>query len=104
MRAPNPVGWERARKLATGALNGAVFAQVGYATHYHTDWVVPYWSASLDKVAEVHTHLFFRWTGWWGTPPAFRRAVSDAEPAIPKLAALSPVARPRGRRSTARRA
>ena len=90
VRTPNPAAWARARKLATDALTGAVFAPVGHATHYHTDWVVPYWSASLDKIAEVHTHLFFRWTGWWGTPPAFRRAVSDAEPVVPQLAALSP--------------
>jgi spore germination cell wall hydrolase CwlJ-like protein len=89
-RAPNPAAWERARKIAEQALNGSVFAKVGYATHYHTDWVVPYWSASLDKIAEVHTHLFFRWTGWWGTPPAFRRAVSGAEPTVPQLSALSP--------------
>jgi hypothetical protein len=59
------------------------------ATHYHTDWVVPYWSASLDKVTEVNTHLFFRWTGWWGTPAAFTRAYAGAEPAVPLLARLS---------------
>ena len=88
-RPPNPAAWLRAQALARGALTGNVFAAVGHATHYHTDWVVPYWSASLDKVAEVHTHLFFRWTGWWGTPPAFRRAVSDDEPVIPALAYLS---------------
>ena len=89
-RAPNPDAWKRAQALATQALTGRVYAPVGHSTHYHTDWVVPYWSASLDKVAEVHTHLFFRWTGWWGTPGAFRRAVSDAEPVIAKLAAWSP--------------
>ncbi len=81
--------WARARETAALALNGAVYKPVGYATHYHTDWVVPYWSSSLDKVAEVHTHLFFRWTGWWGTPAAFNRRVSSAEPVIEQLAALS---------------
>ena len=88
-RAPSEAAWRRARQVATAALHGAVYRPVGYATHYHTDWVVPYWSASLDKIAEVHTHLFFRWTGWWGTPPAFNRGWSGAEPAIAKLAALS---------------
>ena len=88
-RAPNPAAWERARVLARQALTGHVFARVGHATHYHTDWVVPYWSASLDKIAEVNTHLFFRWTGWWGTPAAFRRAVADVEPVIPRLARIS---------------
>ena len=88
-RQPSEAAWTRARQVAAAALKGAVYRPVGYATHYHTDWVVPYWSASLDKIAEVHTHLFFRWTGWWGTPPAFRRAVSGDEPAIAKLAPVS---------------
>ncbi|MDR6789964.1 hypothetical protein J2Y58_003339 [Sphingomonas sp. BE138] len=92
-RHPSEPAWQRARAIATAALNGAVVRQVGYATHYHTDWVVPYWSASLDKLAEVHTHLFFRWTGWWGTPAAFRRAVSSDEPVIATLAAISPAHR-----------
>jgi hypothetical protein len=63
---------------------------VGYATHYHTDWVVPYWSSSLDKITSVDTHLFFRWKGWWGTPPAFRGRTGATEPAIANLAFLSP--------------
>ncbi len=77
--------WVRARQIATAALSGKVFARVGYATHYHTDWVVPYWQSSLDKIAAVNTHLFFRWTGWWGTPPAFNRYVSADEPVIAAL-------------------
>lgn len=89
-RTPSPSAWVRAREIARIALNGGVDRKVGHSTHYHTDWVVPYWSASLDKVAEVHTHLFFRWTGWWGTPPAFRRGYAGEEPVIAKLARLSP--------------
>ncbi|MFA5968089.1 MAG: cell wall hydrolase [Sphingomonas sp.] len=86
--------WTRARGVAIAALNGAVFSPVGYSTHYHTDWVVPYWSASLDKVNSVGTHLFFRWSGWWGTPGAFQRSVSGQEPVIAALAAYSPAHRP----------
>lgn len=82
--------WGRARDVARLALNGSVFAAVGHATHYHTDWVVPYWSASLDKISAVGSHLFFRWTGWWGTPPAFSRRVDPNEPVVAMLAALSP--------------
>lgn len=88
-RAPSEGGWRRAREVAAMALKGNVYRPVGLATHYHTDWVVPYWSSSLDKVAEVHTHLFFRWSGWWGTPPAFDRRPSGAEPVIQKIAFLS---------------
>ncbi len=93
-RIPSAEAWERARKLAAKALAGSVDRKVGYATHYHTDWVVPYWSGSLDKIAAVGTHLFFRWTGWWGTPPAFRRTVSEDEPVVEKIASLSPAHRP----------
>jgi spore germination cell wall hydrolase CwlJ-like protein len=84
-----PEQWARARTQAAASLGGQVFAAVGYSTHYHTDWVVPYWQSSLDKVAAVHTHLFFRWSGWWGTPPAFNRTVSSDEPFIRALALYS---------------
>ena len=83
------VQWARARVIAAAALSGTVYRPVGYATHYHTDWVVPYWQSSLDKIAAVNTHLFFRWTGWWGTPPAFNRHVSAEEPIVTALAAYS---------------
>lgn len=89
MRAVYPAAWERARAVARMALNGTVDARVGHATHYHTDWVVPYWSSSLDKIVAVDTHLFFRWSGWWGTPPAFRGGYTGVEPVIPQLARLS---------------
>lgn len=53
-------GWTAARKAAARALGGSVDAEVGTATHYHTDWVVPYWVGSLDKIAKVQTHIFYR--------------------------------------------
>lgn len=92
MRNPPTVsGWANARGLARIMLTGEVFKPVGTATHYHTDWVLPAWSAKLDKVHKEASHLFFRWLGWWGTPPAFRGKYAGTEPAISKLSALSPV-------------
>lgn len=88
-RQPAPAAWARARTIAAQALGGNVFAPVGLSTHYHTDWVVPYWSSSLDKVTAVKTHLFFRWTGGWGRPIAFVANYGGVEPLIPQLAALS---------------
>ncbi|WP_419808310.1 cell wall hydrolase [Sphingomonas sp.] len=87
---PSEAAWTRARQVASSAISGSVYAPVGYATHYHTDWVVPYWQSSLDKIAKVGTHLFFRWSGWWGTPRAFERGQSGGEPVIAALSALSP--------------
>lgn len=89
-RAPSAAAWTRARAIAHSALSGTVFASVGNATHYHTDWVRPYWSSSLDKVTAVGTHLFFRWKGWWGTPAAFHKSNGfSSEPAIAQIARLS---------------
>lgn len=88
-RTPSQAAWDRAREIARGALAGQVYKPVGYATHYHTDWVVPYWSGSLDKIASVGTHLFFRWQGWWGTPGAFRRSGETGEPLIARIARFS---------------
>ena len=90
VRLPSAALWARLRALAGEALNGAVYAPVGLATHYHTDWVLPYWSAKLDKIRAERTHLFFRWDGWWGTPPAFRQAYRGVEPLIGRMARLSP--------------
>jgi spore germination cell wall hydrolase CwlJ-like protein len=93
-RQPSAGAWDRARFVARAALTGTVDKRVGLATHYHTDWVVPYWSSSLEKITEVTDnygkHLFFRWTGWWGTPPAFRGNYPGVEPNIPLMSRLSP--------------
>lgn len=58
-RRPVHLGWARARRSARRALSGYVFAEVGRATHYHADWIVPYWRDSLVKVARVGPHLFY---------------------------------------------
>ncbi|VWX52857.1 cell wall hydrolase [Novosphingobium sp. 9U] len=89
-RAYSEALWTRARAVASAALSGTVYKPVGQATHYHTDWVVPYWSASLDKIVAVHSHLFFRWSGWWGTPAAFRFRATGQEPRIPQLSIRFP--------------
>jgi Cell Wall Hydrolase len=89
-RQPSPQAWDSARVIARAMIGGTVYKPVGTATHYHTDWVIPYWSAKLDKVRAEQSHLFFRWTGFWGTPKAFRARYVGGEEAFPKLASLSP--------------
>ena len=74
--------WERARRVAEAALNGYVYAPVGWATHYHANYVVPYWASSLVKSATVGHHIFYRWRGGWGRPPAFANRYAGVEPAI----------------------
>ena len=91
---PNAGSWSTATGLARAMIHGHVDERVGLSTHYHTNWVVPYWSDSLDKIASVRTHLFFRWPGYWGTPAAFRQKTAGKEPAVPALAALFPAHAP----------
>lgn len=92
-RKPSAAYWERLRSLARQMIGGEVYKPVGYATHYHTNWVLPVWSAQLDKVRQEGTHLFFRWTGFWGTPTAFRGGGGAGEAAQARMVALSVVHR-----------
>ena len=79
-RRPDAAGWARARKVAEAALNGAVFGPVGMATHYHANYVVPYWASTLAKNAVIGAHLFYRWAGGWGKPAAFTQRYARLEP------------------------
>ncbi|MEO6433159.1 MAG: cell wall hydrolase [Sphingomicrobium sp.] len=78
-RRPDAAGWRRAQALAAEAITGAVYAPVGWATHYHANYVVPYWAASLAKNAVVGAHLFYHWNGDWGRGNAFSQAYSGRE-------------------------
>ena len=78
-RRPDHAGWRRAQDLAAAALSGAVYAPVGWATHYHANYVVPVWAASLAKNAMLGSHLFYHWAGGWGRPNAFAQAHSGRE-------------------------
>lgn len=80
MRTPSVAGWARARRIAAAALTGSVFAPVGHATHYHTHQVLPYWASSLVKSAVIGAHIFYRWSGGWGQPAAFRQPYAGMEP------------------------
>jgi hypothetical protein len=77
---PSGLGWLRARRLAAEALAGAVYAPVGYATHYHTHQVLPVWAYRLVKSAVIGSHNFYRLQGGWGAPAAFRQPYAGREP------------------------
>jgi spore germination cell wall hydrolase CwlJ-like protein len=79
-RRPSASGWKRAGQIAERALGGYVQKDVGEATHYHTMWVVPYWQATVVKVAQIGAHIFYRWPGDLGRPGAFRAEYAGAEP------------------------
>lgn len=78
-RRPSEAGWARAQAVAAMALAGYVEPSVGLATHYHTIWVVPYWSSSLTKLRTLGAHIFYRWAGRNGTKAAFTNRYSGLE-------------------------
>ena len=69
--APEPWLWRQVEDVASEALDGFVEEEVGSATHYHADYVAPYWAPTLVKMTQVGAHIFYRWTGPMGEPPAF---------------------------------
>ncbi len=79
-RQPDAAGWRRAYGIAQAALGGFVYAPVGWATHYHANYVVPYWASSLAKNAIVGAHIFYHWAGEWGQPAIFTKAYAGREP------------------------
>ena len=78
-RTPAPGLWKQAQKVAKAALNGFVDKQVGTATHYHANYVTPYWAPTLLKITQVGAHIFYRWTGPEGEPQAFNARYQGGE-------------------------
>jgi spore germination cell wall hydrolase CwlJ-like protein len=81
-RIPSAAAWRAAAAIAADALAGHVVAAVGQATHYHTDWVAPYWAPSLTKIKQIGAHIFYRFPGRWGTVAAFSGRYAGREPAL----------------------
>ena len=86
-RPPRPEQSAFARAIAHQALSGHVEKTVGTATHYHTDWVDPYWAPTLQKITQVGDHIFYRWPGKAGEPTALRDYYQGGEVRTWKMAA-----------------
>jgi spore germination cell wall hydrolase CwlJ-like protein len=80
-RKPAARPWRRAEQIARQALSGVVEPSVGLATHYHADWVFPYWAPSLRKLVRVGPHIFYTWPGAWGRRLAFSQRPAWGEQA-----------------------
>jgi exopolysaccharide biosynthesis WecB/TagA/CpsF family protein len=83
-RTPVEALWTRSRKIAAEALAGKVFAPVGHATHYHADYVLPYWADMLDKSVQIGRHIFYRLRGPLGDQAGFSQRYAGTEPELPK--------------------
>jgi spore germination cell wall hydrolase CwlJ-like protein len=71
MRKPQADLWRSAKAIARDALSGREVAEVGTATHYHADYVVPYWAFKLGKIATIGRHIFYRFPGSPGRAASF---------------------------------
>ena len=71
----------RASRLAR-TQSGHVADAVGTATHYHADYVYPWWAPSLAKINQIGAHIFYRWKGYPGETAAFSQTYAGREPVI----------------------
>ena len=81
-RTPDPALWTSAAAVARRALSGHVVREVGSATHYHADYVAPYWAPTLVKLAQIGAHIFYRWTGPSGERGAFSGRYAGGEASL----------------------
>jgi hypothetical protein len=88
-RAPAGPAWAEAHRIAVEALAGRVYAPVGLATHYHADYVSPFWAPRLTPRGAIGAPDFSRMPGAAGAPAAFTAAYAGTEP-MPRPAAYLP--------------
>lgn len=61
LRTTDTFSWERAKRVAAAVLEGKTYlADVGGATHYHADYVKPYWARRLKKMDVIGRHIFYK--------------------------------------------
>ena len=53
--------WKASVRIADDVLDGrADFLEFDEVTHYHADYVNPYWSGGMEQVAIIDQHIFYR--------------------------------------------
>lgn len=60
LEAPEGAAWDRARDIALNVAMGFARPVTNHATHYHTEYVQPYWSAAMVQTVRVGQHIFYR--------------------------------------------
>jgi hypothetical protein len=104
-----PGAWDRAKSVATRALDGYVVPAIGGATHYHVADLGEIWGDQLVRVAQIGQHVFYRRHGAAAAERIERIAAAPASPGAPAAAplelrgALKPVSDPVGAVLTAAR-
>jgi hypothetical protein len=84
-RPRDAAAWARAEDVAKAALGGYVEESVGWATHYHSDYVSPSWGPKLVRVGVLGNHIFYRMPGNAGEVAAFVRRSASLEPELKQV-------------------
>ena len=56
----NSVSWATSVVVANNVMRNRVPDITNGATHYHANYVNPYWAKHLDKTVTIGTHLFYK--------------------------------------------
>lgn len=91
-RPRNPLALAAAQQVALRVLAGQSADHVRGATHYHANYVSPYWAPSLTKVRQIATHIFYRSPGVRLRQDGAPITVALSAAAAPAPAAPAPVA------------
>jgi hypothetical protein len=60
LRITEPGPWAVARRIAKSVFDGQTyFSKVGNATHYHANYVKPWWARKMEKRDKVGSHIFY---------------------------------------------
>jgi spore germination cell wall hydrolase CwlJ-like protein len=60
LRITEPEPWREAVRIARDVYEGRIYlAEVGASTHYHADYVSPYWAKKLKKMDVIGRHIFY---------------------------------------------
>ena len=79
LRKPMVRQWAESERIAREALAGRTSTQVGAATNYHADYVVPKWAFTLGKLGQIGRHIFYRLPGSIGDARVFTSVWSGIE-------------------------
>ncbi|MEM7619862.1 MAG: cell wall hydrolase [Pseudomonadota bacterium] len=58
--ARNKQLWDSSLHLAKSVINGKIWLQdIGFANHYHANYVRPRWAKYMDRVQRIGAHIFY---------------------------------------------
>ena len=61
LRITEPQPWQAAVRIARDVYEGKTYlTDVGASTHYHADYVRPYWARRLKKMDTIGRHVFYK--------------------------------------------